>query len=318
MTEFPIIVITGQTATGKTSVAVNVSLMLLDLYNIESVIINADSLQVYNCLKILCSHPDKDQLLKASHNLFAVLDPYSSCTLKVWYDLAIEIIKKAHRDKKIPILVGGTGFYLNSIINGIYEMPNISPQTKEEVENISSNITSIEFHNLLQKIDPISAAKIHPHDSYRIARAYEFALDTGMSISQYYSKSQLIMNSYKIFNILIAIDNTILKNNCITRIKNMMVNGVVEEIEQFEKLYPQENIAVKKAIGYRQFYKYISGKSDLKTAVQETEIATLQYAKRQKTWISSKLKDYFSLYEPNDIQRNNDLLDNLRSFLYGE
>jgi len=290
----PIIVIAGPTASGK-------SLFGLELAKaIDGTIINFDSIQVYKDLHILTARPNKYEMKVVSHKLYGFLSGEFRCTAIYWRDIAIQEIKNTFKNGKVPILVGGTGLYVKSLIDGITDIPATNPIYKKKSEELHEELGAKKFFNLVKKVDPIIVNNISVNDYQRLVRAYTVWLQTKIPLSKWQKNDSLDNKVFSNFiKIKITPERDKLRNNIKIRFQEMVDEGVVNEIESFKRL--NTNLPIMKAHGLREIINYIDGKISFEEATNSTINQINKYAKRQDTWFRNK---YYSDYEIINTKKN--------------
>lgn len=249
----------------------------------SGVIINADSLQIYKGLEILTAQPTPQICSEVPHRLYGFLDPSQQFSVGMWLSLALQEIEKALKDNKLPVVVGGTGLYLKALMEGLSHIPSISPEIRERLkDNQPLN------YKELQKVDPLLASRISPHDRQRTYRALEVFYGTGKPLS-FWQKQKPRPPSYT-FDVQILIPpKEELEKRMALRLQAMVEEGVIDEIEHLLTCHLSTN--AKKAIGFPEFIDYIKGKCTFEEAFELTLIHTRQYAKRQLTWFRHQVKN---------------------------
>ena len=283
-----ITIICGPTASGKSSFAQKLA------QKKNAVIINADSLQVYKELPLLTAQPTEKDQQEIPHKLYAFLNPFEPFSVAKWMACITQEIKKAKEENKIPILVGGTGFYIKALTEGLSPIPIIPPSIREEIEQTQKK-KGIDFlYKKLQKQDPTVALKLMPTDTQRIIRALEVIQETGQSISYWQSQPKIQPLEDRFQTILILPPRKELYQNCDIRFEKMIQQGALEEVKNFIKKYPlypqQKNQGVTKAIGFEQLTDFIEGRVSLEHAIEKAKTLTRNYAKRQITWFKHQIK----------------------------
>lgn len=280
-----VFIIMGPTASGKSSLALRYA------QEKQSVIINADSMQVYRGLEILTAQPSSSDQSFCSHLLYGVVDPLHQMTAGQWIELALEAIKAAFSQNKRPILVGGTGLYLKSLLGGISSIPPIPSFLREESQKLIQEKGTQGLYETLKLLDPLMAEKLHPHDTQRLSRAWEVKKATGRSLYEWHQEAPKSSFPFPYEKILVTPEKNILEERIESRIKKMIEGGVLEEIQRFSELYPLErSISLHKALGYEIFLNHLRGGITLSQAIERTAQLTRQYAKRQMTWIRHQMK----------------------------
>ena len=283
------IIIAGPTASGKTSFSIE----LAKLINGE--VINADAMQLYNGFNILKAMPSKTEMNGITHHLFGSIDMEKKISVADWLKYTEEKIFEINLKKKVPILVGGSGMYINSALNGISNIPKISNEVKSKVVNIF-NQKGIDFVYEELKSSNQSIFKIQKNDKQRLIRAYEVFLQTGKHISWWQknlTKKPIIKKSYKI---LIFPKKSNLYPQIDHRLKKMIDIGLLREVKKHYSQNLSLGLPSMKAIGIKFFFEYLSGKRNLQDAISLTQQESRRYAKRQMTWFRNSFL-YDTLYE---------------------
>ena len=279
-----LIAIVGPTASGKTSL----SIRLAKKYNGE--IVSADSMQIYKGMTIATAKPTEQEMCGVPHHLIDFLPTDKTFSVSQYAELANCAIEDIFSRGKQPILCGGTGLYVRSLIENIQFPPdkpngNIRAVLRERYESEGGQALIDE----LSKFDPETAAKLHPSNGKRIIRAIEIYLTTGKTMSEHIKESKNVPSPYKIIALGINYaDRQKLYDRINLRVDIMLEQGLLEEAARF---YSGENSETSTAaIGYKELKPYLDGKTDLETAVERLKLETRHYAKRQLTWF--KRDDY--------------------------
>ncbi len=272
-------VVAGSTCSGKSDYAFDFALK----YNGE--VINADSMQVYQDLTILTARPSKDFTETVPHHLYGVTS--TPITVKWWLENAVEHINQVLSKGKLPIIVGGTGFYIDALLNGISEIPLIDQSVRDLVRQEQQILDYQDFFRKVTELDPLIIGKINPKDKIRLSRAYEVFLQTGSSITFFQGKPKKATH-LKAKKIFLNLDRTKLHDKITKRTKMMIENGAIQEVEiLLQKKIPQ-NLGVMSAIGVHEIEKFIKGFIDIDELEQAISLKTRQYAKRQLTWFRNR------------------------------
>ena len=303
-----LIVVCGPTASGKTHYALKLAASLKD-YNPE--IINADAMQLYKDIKVIAASPSDEQMNSYPHNLFGILNAENSFSVADYAALASRVIKQCWYERKLPILVGGTGLYINALINGYSPLPNIDVIIRQNSSKLLEQIGKDEFYNNLIKLDPYSN-KIQPGDTQRMLRAHEVYKQTGKSITYFHAMpNQTFLENYKLTTLMLNPKREFLYRNCNNRFVELLNNGVLDEIKKLKNLMLPQDKQILKALGVRQLLDYLDNQIDLVTAIKTAQNKTRQYAKRQVTWFTHQIKDKIIHNYDDDIEFLN-LIDNLQ------
>ena len=281
-----IILIAGPTASGKSSFAVNLA------KKINGEIINADSMQVYKQLKILTARPNKKDRRKVKHHLYGIIDVRKSFSTGKWLKLTTKKIKEIRKRKKIPILVGGTGLYFQSLVNGLVKIPNIPIRLRNKIRLLQKKIGQKKFYTKLLKIDPKIKNKFDPNDVQRSIRAFEIKTFTKMSMYDWIRKTKPIFNEKLFIKLYIEFDRQKLIERIKKRVKKMIQNGAAQEVAKFSKLKIKKDKSINKVIGIEELNNYLNKKISLEQAKELISIKTRQYAKRQITWARSRMRTW--------------------------
>lgn len=270
----------GPTASGKTDLAIQ-------LYqNLPVEIISVDSALIYKGMDIGTAKPSKEELALAPHRLIDILDPAESYSAMNFREDALREMAEISAQGKIPLLVGGTMLYYKALIDGLSPLPNADEKVRSEIETKAAQIGWAELHQELEKIDPVSAARINPNDSQRINRALEVFYLTGKSLTELTEQKGETL-PYNVLQFAIAPeDRAILHERIELRFQKMMEQGFKVEVE---KLFARPDLHLDlpsiRCVGYRQMWEHLQGQYDLDEAVYRGICATRQLAKRQITWL---------------------------------
>lgn len=280
-----VIVIGGSTASGKSALSMDIAKAFY------GIIINADSMQVYKDTPILAAAPSEEDKKQVPHKLYEIFESSKHSTVSEWLKLAVDEIRKAWAEKKIPVIVGGSGMYIDILINGMTPIPETSAKTKNEVSNLLSKIGAEGIHQILKEKDPESAKKLNPTDTTRVRRAYEVLLDTGKSITEWHKEPNIeALNEANFFVIKIIPSVEEIDEKCFWRFDRMIEAGALEEADKIRSKNLSKELPAMKALGVPELIDYLEGKTTLSEALELAKIHTRQYAKRQRTWFNNKLK----------------------------
>ncbi len=266
-----VFIIAGPTASGKSTYAHKLA------QDVKGVVLNGDSLQVYQSLEILTDQPSIEIQRKISHRLYGFLDPRENCTVGRWLEWIHSEIEKALKSNKSPIVVGGTGFYLKSLIEGISTIPSVDPTIRTSLEERPQRV----LYEELQKVDPSLATRIQPKDRQRTLRGLEVFQGTGKPLS-YWQSQKTASLPYTFEKILLMPSREETNRRIETRVEEMIEQGAIEEAKRILALPPSSSAL--KTIGLRELGDYLKGNISLEEAKNLMIIHTKQYAKRQRTW----------------------------------
>jgi tRNA dimethylallyltransferase len=273
----PLVVIAGPTASGKSALALALA------QQIGGVIVNADSAQIYCDVRILSAAPTDKELTKVEHRLYGSRDGALPCSTADWAALARHEIEGIHANGRTPILVGGTGLYLRTLLEGIAPVPAIDPEVRARVRAAPVD----ENREKLKALDSAAAERLNPGDTTRINRSLEVILSTGRTLAEWQTQREAgIGGEVELRALILLPPRKWLYARCEERFAHMIEEGAVAEVEALlaRKLNP--NLPVMRAIGVAELSRYLLGESSLDEAVAAGQRATRRYAKRQYTWFA--------------------------------
>jgi len=269
--------IAGPTASGKSALALALA------ERSGGVVINADSAQVYRDLRIVSARPMPEEEERAPHRLYGTRDGAQPCSAAEWARDAKAAIGEAHQDGRVPILVGGTGLYIRTLLDGIAPVPDIDPRVRATVRALDV----ADAHAALRREDASAAARLGPSDSVRIARALEVVRSTGKPLSAWQAnKVGGIVNTINLMPLILLPPREWLYARCDRRFEAMMSEDGVEEVAALLARGLDPALPVMRAIGVREIASFLSGALTREDALAAGRTATRQYAKRQYTWFS--------------------------------
>jgi tRNA dimethylallyltransferase len=268
-----VLIIGGPTASGKSTLATQLA------QEREGAILNGDSLQVYAGLEIVTDQPSLQIHRNIPHRLYGFLDPTQPYSVGMWLSDVVKAIEEAHRLGLLPIIVGGTGFYLKSLREGLTPIPFVEPHIRQNLEE--QDKPQALLYQDLQKVDTQLATRIHPHDHQRTLRGLEVFYGTGKPLSFWQAqKPQPLPYTFETLLCMPSKDDH--RAKIAERIETMLARNVLEEIAALLPL--SLSATAQKAIGLREFGSYLTGECSLEQAKELTFFHTCQYAKRQRTW----------------------------------
>lgn len=277
----PVALIAGPTASGKSDLAVELG-RALDRSGVGSVIINADSAQVYADLAVLSARPAPEEMGGIAHRLYGTWDGAHACSAADWAEAARTEIRAAITRRQVPILVGGTGMYIRTLLDGIAPVPPIDPQIRADVRALPVALA----HAALAVEDPPAAARLHPADTTRVARALEVIRSTGQPLSRWQAeRTGGIAGAIRLFPAVLMPDRTWLYDRCDRRFQAMLENGAAAEVEALLRRNLSPDLPVMRAIGVPEIAGMLRGEWTMDEAVQRGTQATRNYVKRQMTWL---------------------------------
>ncbi len=290
-----LVVIGGPTAVGKTSLAIE----LAKEFNAE--IINADSRQIYRKLNIGTAKPTNEEQAKVPHHLIDLVDPDEYFSAARFAELGQAKIEELQKERKNIFIVGGTGLYIKALIYGLFPIPQVNPEFKEELREEADKKGIGRLYEKLKHLDPKAARRIHPNDRQRILRALEVITATGKSIVEYQEAHKFRERRYETLKIALYRPRKELYERINKRVLDMVSVGLVEEIrELLEGGYTPE-LSSMTSLGYQYIASYLKGEISLKRAIELLQRDTRRYAKRQLTWFRGDKE--FMWYRPEEKNR---------------
>ena len=288
-----IILLAGPTASGKSKLAVHLAKKL------NGEVINADSMQIYKEFSILSSKPNKVEIKRAKHHLYGIVSVKKYFSAGDWLKEAKKKINLCLKKKKIPIIVGGTGLYFNTITKGISKIPDIDSKTRVKVRNLFKKLGFKKFYEKLLKLDPKVKGKILPTDTQRTQRAYEVKLKTKKSLFDWIANTKSDFLDFNLKKIFIDIPRAELLEKISKRTDLMFKQNCIAEVKKFNLLKINKSLSANKLIGVQEINRYLNGAISLDECKELINIKTRQYAKRQNTWARGHMKNWIKLYSKN-------------------
>ncbi len=293
-------IIGGPTASGKSKLALWLA------QRVDGEIINADSLQLYKNIPVLSAAPDAKEISETRHHLFGIYHNDQVSTAKAWAELAQITIEDVIKRHKTPIVVGGTGMYLNSLINGLSPIPEISNEIKKVVRENKNNLTRQDFYEYVIGHDPSIKNHLHPNDSQRLSRALEVILQTGKSILYFQGKSKPQLDNPYLFTVVLP-EKELLHKLINDRTVRMLEQGAIQEVQALRRSVNLD-APVCKAIGVKEIWQYLEEEITRDELISSLQLATRRYAKRQTTWFKNQVSDAVLITNPFDTKQINRLI----------
>lgn len=281
-----IVLIAGPTASGKTGLAIEIA------QSNDAVILNADSMQVYEELRIVSARPSDEEMAKAPHELFGHVKGNQDYSVARWLKDVEPFLKQGRK----LVLVGGTGLYFNALLEGLSPMPEIKP----EIRNKWRKQDAVPAEKLHALLDREAARELRPSDRQRIIRALEVFDSTGKSIVEWQrQKGETILpKSSRVGKLLLMPERSTLHGRINLRFEQMVEHGAVAEVRNLLALGYPTNLPVMKAIGVPHLAGYLKGQDSLSEAMEKAKAATRQYAKRQSTWFRNSFGEGWKTLNP--------------------
>lgn len=277
-----IILISGPTATGKSSLALKIA------KKIDSEIINADSIQLYKDLSILTARPSVERET-VKHHLYGLLNGDIKWSVGKWLEETKVLIQNIIEKRKIPIIVGGTGLYFKAITDGLSPIPDIDHLVRDKLNDLLLKEGLESLYLDLQKVDEVAAEKINPNDKQRIIRALEVYNGTKKRISDYWKMERVKYIDKPTVNFSIEAERRWIYEKCDSRVDNMFREGVIDEVKNLKNKNYSKDSPIFKAIGVEEISSFLDEKISIEEASDLIKFKTHQYAKRQITWINNQM-----------------------------
>ena len=303
-----IITIAGPTASGKTA------LSILLAKEMDGEIVSCDSMQVYKDMDIGTAKPTREEQAGIPHHMLSVAEPWEDFSVSRYCAMADPIVEDILRRGKSPIIVGGTGLYMDALIRGNAFAPCPSTGRREELEALAASQGIEAVIERLRAVDPESAARLHPSDQKRIIRAMEVYLETGMTITEHNRKTQEIPPKYHPIRFTLTDrQRQTLYDRIDRRVDAMVEAGLIEEIQGLLARGIPEKCTAMQAIGYKEFVAALHGACSLEEAAGQVKQSSRRYAKRQLTWFRRNPENIWLIRE--DGQTSMEILDSARQYL---
>lgn len=294
----PLIILTGPTAVGKTELSVKLAKAL------QGEIISADSIQVYKYMDIGSAKVTKEEMEGVKHYLIDELMPDEEFNIFYFKEKAKEYVNEIYKNNHIPIVAGGTGFYIQSLLYDIeFKNEESDDQIRNELYQLYEKQGAAYIHNMLKKIDPESAAAIHENNVKRVIRAIEYYRLNGEKISTHNEREKQKNSPYNFKYYCLNMDRKLLYERINKRVDIMVKNGLVEEVKSLFNMGYSKNLVSMQGIGYKEIVLYLEGNITLEEAVEMIKQETRRFAKRQLTWFRREKEVTFINYEDFDFDK---------------
>lgn len=279
MKKQPLVVLTGPTAVGKTELSISLA------KQINGEIISADSMQVYTKMDIGTAKIKKEEMDGVKHYLIDVLDPSEDFNVVRFQTMAKQAMEEIYAKGKIPIVVGGTGFYIQALLNNInFDDNDADTSYREELEALVKEKGAEYLHNMLREVDEKSAEAIHTNNSKRVIRALEFYHQTGKRMSEHNEEESKKESAYNSAYFVLNCDRELLYNRINKRIDLMVEEGLLEEVQALKEEGYSRDLVSMQGLGYKEILAYLEGEISLDEAIYILKRDTRHFAKRQLTW----------------------------------
>ena len=274
-----LIVVAGPTASGKTRLAIDIA------KSVNGEIVNADSMHIYKYMNIGSAKPTLEEQSEAKHHLIDFLEPDEEFSVANYTELAHKVIAEISSRGKIPIMCGGTGLYINSVVNDItFGEIETDYKLREELNELAKQHGSQYLLDILKEFDPVSAQRLHPGNLRRIVRAIEFYRTTGIPISEHQEMTKQKESRYEPLMLCVKWDREVLYDRINKRVDIMMNDGLLDEVKRLMEMGYTKELNSMKGIGYKEIIDYFEGNMSLEDTVNLIKQSSRRYAKRQLTW----------------------------------
>ncbi len=278
-----VVIVAGPTASGKSGLALKIA------EAVDGIVVNADSMQVYDGLRILTARPSPEDERRVPHRLYGILPPSELCSAGRWCALAAAACEEAWRDGKVPVVVGGTGLYLRALMEGLSPIPEVPDDIRSDTRARFAAMGNAGFHAGLAELDPTMAARLHPSNSQRLMRAWEVLAATGRSLADWQAEPPVAPLAARFFTIALLPPRERLYARCDARFAAMIGQGALAEVGALLDRGLDPALPVLRALGVGELAAHLRGETSLAAAVTAAQQATRRYAKRQMTWFRHQL-----------------------------
>lgn len=306
-----ICIIAGPTAIGKSDISIDVA------KSFDGEIISADSAQVYKYMNIGTAKLKKEEMQGIPHYMIDEIYPDENFSVALFRDKATQYIKKVTDKGKLPIFVGGTGLYINSLLNNLdFTDSIIDEDYRKKLKDVALEKGNEYLHNTLNKIDPISYEKLHPNDLKRVIRALEVYKHTGKPISYFQIKSREHPCQYEFAYVCLNMNRQKIYDRIDTRVDRMIKEGLIDEVENLLKMGYNKELTSMQALGYKEVIPFIEGKLSIEEAINTLKSNTRHYAKRQLTWFRADKRVFWINVDGH--MRIKDTVENIIRYVAGK
>ena len=277
MNKIPLIVIAGATASGKTGLSIEIAKRL------DGEIVSGDSMQIYKYMNIGTAKPTEAEKDRIPHHLMDFLEPTVNYSVADYCEAAHKVIADIHARGKMPIIVGGTGLYIDSLVNNVdFGETSEDNSIRCELEELAKQKGNEAVYEILLKIDPETAKKYHPNNLRRVIRAIEFYKTSGKTISEHAKEEK--NSPYHCVYFAIDWDREVLYERINKRVDIMVEDGLIDEVKELLEKGYDKSLTAMQGIGYKEFYAYFDGEQSLSETLELIKMNSRRYAKRQLTW----------------------------------
>lgn len=279
MSKIPLIVVAGPTASGKTGLAIDIA------NYVGGEIVSADSMQIYKYMNIGSAKPTQEERAQAVHHMIDFLEPDAEFSVADYTEMAHKVIADIYERGKIPIMAGGTGLYINSVVNDVtFGEMDTDYELRESLRKTAEEKGSEYLLHMLSEFDEVSAKRLHPNNLRRIIRAIEFYKITGKPISEHQEETKKTQSRYNPLMLCVNWDREELYDRINRRVDMMMDEGLLDEVKRLMDMGYTKDLNSMQGIGYKEVMDYFDGKASLEETVEIIKQSSRRYAKRQLTW----------------------------------
>ena len=281
------ILIAGPTASGKSALAMALAERL------GGSVVNADSMQIYDALRILTARPSLSDEARIPHVLYGHVQPQEAYSAGHYAKDAAHVIEGLRATDSLPVVVGGTGLYFKVLLEGLSPVPDIDPDIRNRWRSEANKISAESLHQTLARLDPVMAARLEPGDRQRIVRALEVFEHTGRSLAEWQQTGGTpVFNADEVLKLVVAPPRAVLHQRAEDRFEHMMTDGAIEEVEALTKMELDPGQPVLRALGVDPIQRWLRGEISQKDAVNQGQTETRQYIKRQTTWLKKNMMSW--------------------------
>ena len=275
----PMVILSGPTGVGKTKLSIALA------KQIGGEIISADSMQVYEYMDIGSAKITQEEMQGVPHHLINVLKPWEEFNVVTFQKLCLEALKGIYERGRIPIVVGGTGFYVQALLRGIDFTENEeNTEYRKSLEELAKNEGPKVLHEMLRQVDPASSEAIHENNVKRTIRALEFYHLTGSPISKHNEEQRAKERAYRSCYFVLNDKRELLYEKIELRVDEMIKNGLVDEVTRLRDMGCKRDMTAMQGLGYKEILDYLAGECNLEEAIAKIKLETRHFAKRQLTW----------------------------------
>ncbi len=285
------ILIAGPTASGKSALSIDLA------KRVDGIVINADSMQVYKDLRVITARPSVLEEAIVPHKMYGVIDGAEAFSVMDWAKMAMDEVNDAWSRGCTPILVGGTGMYFKTLLDGMALIPDVAPKVRETVREEAEKFGSQKLHEELAVYDPVSAARLAPGDSQRISRAVEVYRSSGKAISDWQKETNpgplaALDREGALTKLVLDWPRDELYRRCDLRFDMMLEAGALDEVQKLLDRSLSSTLPLMKSLGVPSLIEYLNGELSLESAREQSKTQTRRFAKRQLTWFRNQFPDW--------------------------